>query len=352
MSAPAPADLCRREPGIDLLRCLGLFCVVNVHAFLYNGFYSELQDSPAVWAAGAFRWLFFCCNGLFLLLTGYLKSNKPLCPAYYRSLLGVILGYVLTCVISFPIRHFCLGEVLTPGQWLEKALTFANYGWYVEMYIGLFLISPILNLAMAKLTTPGQWAWLVGIMLLLSALPSITVLPILPDHWTSLYPITYYVLGAAIRRWQPRVPTWLALAGAFATAMGLSLATLLTATDTVSSGFGQGYGGFWITAIAVFLFLALYRLRPGPRLCRLLAWMSAGCFEGYILSRLLDVWVYDQFPQWHHPAGYPLLFLVATVPIFLFAVVSGHLTHTVAQKLSDRLWHRLSQLRRTFAKPV
>ena len=32
-----------REPGIDLIRCVGLFFVVGVHTFLKNGFYYEPQ---------------------------------------------------------------------------------------------------------------------------------------------------------------------------------------------------------------------------------------------------------------------------------------------------------------------
>ena len=66
-----------REPGIDLIRCVGLFFVVGVHSFLKNGFYYEPQVGAVMWAADSVRWLFYCCNGIFLLLTGYLKSTKP-----------------------------------------------------------------------------------------------------------------------------------------------------------------------------------------------------------------------------------------------------------------------------------
>lgn len=41
----------KREPGIDLFRCLGLLFVTGLHAFLYNGFYSEIQAGPEMWAA-------------------------------------------------------------------------------------------------------------------------------------------------------------------------------------------------------------------------------------------------------------------------------------------------------------
>ena len=137
-----------RQPGIDLLRCLGLLFVTGVHSFLYNGYYYEPQMGILMWGANSFKWLFFTCNGLFMLLTGYLKCEKPLSKGYYRSLLPILVGYGLTCLVSFPIRHFVLNEKLTLWQWLEKMVTFGNYAWYIEMYIGLILISPLINLAL------------------------------------------------------------------------------------------------------------------------------------------------------------------------------------------------------------
>ncbi len=324
----------KRETGVDLIRCLGLFCVVNLHAFLKNGFYSESQVGLTIWAADSFRWLFFGCNGIFMMLTGYLKSSsRPLSRGYFRGLWAVLLSYLLTCVVSFPIRHFFLGEPLSLGQWMEKLVTFANYGWYVEMYIGLYLLSPLVNLALGQLHRPRELLGVAGILVFLTALPSATNINLAPDFWTGMYPLTYYVIGAVIRRLQPQVKPWLGLLGAAVIAMGLGLVSILTTDKGFSSGFTQGYGGFWVTAMVTCLFLGLYRVRTGPGLGRTLAWAAGGCFEGYILSRLLDVWVYAQFPQWHSPEKYPLLFLCVTIPIFLTSLLMGKLVHWPVERI-------------------
>ena len=312
-----------RESGIDLIRCLGLLFVVGVHEFMYNGYYSEHQTGAVIWAANSVRWLFFGCNGIFMILTGYLKSTKPFSRDYYRSLATILVSYLLTCLVGFPVRHYLLGEKLGFWQWMEKMVTFADYGWYVEMYIGLFLLSPLINLVLERLTEPKQLFWLAGTMVVLTALPSVTELNLVPDYWTSLYPVTYYVLGAVIRRLQPKLPRWACLSGAAAIAMGLGLVSVLTSAKVVNDGFGQGYGGFWITAMVALLFLGLYQLNIGESEAKILAWMAGGCFEGYILSRLLDVWVYGLLPQWHTPAKYPLLFLCVTVPVFIISLLAG-----------------------------
>ena len=71
-----------------------------------------------------------------MLLTGYLKCEKPLSKSYYRSLLPIMVGYLLTCLVTFPIRHFLQGDQMSLYQWLELMVTFGNYAWYIEMYIG------------------------------------------------------------------------------------------------------------------------------------------------------------------------------------------------------------------------
>ena len=47
----------KREPGLDLLRCIALLFVVTFHSFLNNGYYSESQVGISMWLAGSFRWL-------------------------------------------------------------------------------------------------------------------------------------------------------------------------------------------------------------------------------------------------------------------------------------------------------
>jgi hypothetical protein len=115
--------------------------------------------------------------------------------------------------------------------------------------------------------------------------------------------------------------------------MWLGFLTLITTDGGASDGFGQGYGGFWITLIITLVFLGLYRVKPGERTAKVLAWLSGGVFEGYILSRLMDVWFYNCLPQWHTPELYPLLFLCVTIPIFTVSILSGKALHELAQRI-------------------
>lgn len=325
----------KRESGIDLYRCLGLLFVTGLHSFLYNGFYSEVQGLSMLLPNMA-RWLFSACNGMFMLMTGYLKTKRPWDRDYYRGLWTVLAGYGLTCLISYPIRHFLYGEEHTLLQWLDRFFTFDGYGWYIGMYVGLILLSPVLNLAMDHMDR-RQLLGLALTMAALTALPSATPIHLLPEYWTGLYPLTYYTLGAVIRRLELHIPGWIGLLGTALTAGLMGLLSSLTAAGGVfTDGFVQGgNGGFLSTILVTMLFLGLYRLRLPSGLERLLAWLSGGVFEGYLLSRLLDVWVYGLLPQWHTPECYPLLFICVTIPVFLCSILAGKAVHTLAAKLTN-----------------
>ena len=131
----------KRQSGIDLIRITGLFFVVGVHQFLYNRFYYEPQVGFWMWSADVWRWLFFCCNCIFMMMSGYLRCNKTELHDCYRGLVPVLVGYTLCCTIIFPVQYL-LGERISIMEWITRFVTFGNYAWYIEMHIGLVLISP------------------------------------------------------------------------------------------------------------------------------------------------------------------------------------------------------------------
>lgn len=315
----------KRESGLDLLRVVALLFVVIFHSYLNNGYYYETQKGPYMLLAGSLRWLSTCCVGLFLMLTGYLKSDRTGIRDCYHALAPVLLGYLIAAAISIPVRHFAFGDQQSLGVWVKRLFGFSAvyYGWYVEMYIGLTLLSPFLNLLLRQLREKKQLLGFAAVLLLLTALPGVTPLPVAPDFWRSMYPLTYYVLGAVIRRLQPKVRPWLALLTAILLAVGLGAATLVSTDGKLSEAFAQEFADLWITAITVCAFLSLYRLRLPSGWQKVFHLAAGGCYGGYLLSHLLDAWCYRCFPQWQTPAQYPKLFFAVTVPIFLTSLLAG-----------------------------
>ena len=319
-----------RQSGLDILRCLALLFVVTFHSFLNNGYYYEPQKGYAMWLAGSFRWPSVSCIGLFLLLTGYLKLNQTEIGRCWRGLLPVLAGYLLAAVISIPVRHFLLGDRQTLGMWITRLFGFQGvyYGWYVEMYVGLVLLTPFLNRLLERLDTKGLLLFAGG-LLVLTALPGATSLVILPDYWRGYYPVTYYVLGAVIRRMQPKIHPAASLCGAAAMALLLGAVTVLSTDGQLSEAAVWEFPDIWITVISVLLFLSFYRWKLSAWAAKLVAWGAGGCYGGYLLSHLLDAWCYHLAPQWKNPQGYGTLFFLITVPIFLVSVAAGRLLEKI-----------------------
>ena len=333
------AGFMKRQSGIDLVRITGMFFVLGLHQFLYNGFYSEPQMGWAVWAADVFRWLFFCCNGLFMMLTGYLKCGKRGFRECCRGLVPLMIGYGLTCLVVYPAMSLS-GEKLSLLGWVTKFLNFGNYAWYLEMYLGLALLSPVLNLGLGQLKD-RELCLFALIMVGITSLHSITGLEFVPDYWSALYPVTYYVLGAAIRRMQPKVNSWMGIGMALLVCAGMAFVSLISTNQAFSKGFTQGYGDFWTMLTAVCVFLGLYRVQVGEKTGRILAWLAGGVFEGFLLSKAFDLWTYPLVRRWHQPELYPLVFLSVTVPSFLCCLLLGKLFHRAAERIANRIsWYR------------
>ena len=108
----------KREPGIDLIRCLGLLFVCCLHTFYFNGFYFQPQTTAVMLIADGFRWLFYCANGIFMMLTGYLKTTQPFGKVIYGY--GNNGGTDEGARYKNVIYTNCIGPVLVKNPWFTE----------------------------------------------------------------------------------------------------------------------------------------------------------------------------------------------------------------------------------------
>lgn len=211
-----------RNLNADLIRCAAVFCVVSVHFLLKSGFYNLPVEGSQMWLMCMVRSLFMVCVPLFMILTGYLMCHKELSRRYYGGLVKTLEIYVLASIACLLFKKFALGNTVTLPSAILDILNFkaANYSWYIEMYIGLFLMIPFLNLAYRGLNSKRQKQVLVLTMILMTMLPKMVnnfnftvegwwsspslatkYNPVIPDFFTGMYPLTYYFLGAYLREY-------------------------------------------------------------------------------------------------------------------------------------------------------
>lgn len=188
-----------RELNLDLIRAAAAVLVLAVHFFLNTGFYNFPLQGGGMFLSAVLRMACMTCVPLFMLLTGYLCTKHQWSWWYYRRLLPVLLTYLFAAVACLGFRVFALDEEISLLGMLCRILDFsaAPYAWYVEMYIGLFLLIPFLNAAWNNLGRNAKIALLLSLVVMTS-LPAVTNLfrQILPSWWSDIYPLTYYIVGA------------------------------------------------------------------------------------------------------------------------------------------------------------
>ena len=208
-------DKRQRSYGLDAARAAAGILVLSVHFFQNYGFYDGPIAGKSMLLACVVRMLCMTCVPLFLLLTGYLCVNRRWGKGYYRKLLPILLTYLLAGSACLAFRAYWLKEALSFRDVVRSLADYSAcyHSWYIEMYIGLFLLSPFFNAAWHSMDEAGKKA-LTLTLLVLTALPSLTnqLGPVLPDWWTEIYPLTFYAVGAWLREHPIRRRPWLLLA--------------------------------------------------------------------------------------------------------------------------------------------
>lgn len=214
-----------RNFSLDVIRAIAVILVISTHFFLNSGFYDVHLNEMSSLIMIFIRVISTTCVPLFLLLTGFLKlNNKPLKSYKYSKILNIIIIYLLSAIAILIYKKYYLHIPLSFFAIVKDILRISgsNYNWYVEMYIGLFLLIPFLNIIWNNLKDKKEHKRLIITLLILCTLPSILNMfdftfnkglneiflalkgkdKIFPNWWINIYPIMYYFLGCYLKKHQ------------------------------------------------------------------------------------------------------------------------------------------------------
>ncbi|MBR6572216.1 MAG: acyltransferase family protein [Clostridia bacterium] len=288
----------KRNMAMDLIRSFALFCVVCVH-FFFAGFYSNVVEGEKMYIMTLLRTFFMICVPLFIILSGYLVCKKTLSFKYYKGIIRVLVLYFLAILVCYLYNCYVAGTEFVFKDFLLETLSFSAplYSWYVEMYIGLFLIIPFLNLAYNGLKSQAQKTVLILTLAFLNVIPTVLNVKgqIIPDYWLDTYPITYYFIGCYLREFPKVLPkkVW---------ALCLVVANILMGTYSYHYFFGKNYlfsdwNGFnsvaaMIMSTAVFAILMDVGFKKEnfftKGISKVLFYISKLSFGAYLLSYIFD----------------------------------------------------------------
>ena len=312
----------KRDVKLDIIRIFAFLCVVSIHFFLNSGFYKETIKGKEMYIMCIFRSLFIISVPMFITLTGYLMNKKEISKKYYKGIIKVIVIYFMCSIVySLFIKYYQQGE-MNLGIFIKNLLSYSGtkYSWYIEMYIGLFLIIPFLNLVFNNLKSQRQAKLLIFTLVVIIGLPTLlntfkldslewwrqpsldkTYTKILPTWWSAIYPIFYYYLGAYLRKYPIKMSAilnffliiiWLIIDGAF----------------NYYRSYGANYiWGTWnnyssilvmITTFLIFNLLLKINLKENKNVRdKIFKTISDACLGAYLLSCCFDIIFYAKLEE-------------------------------------------------------
>jgi len=322
-----------RKFGLDLIRAIAICSIMLVHFISFSGGVGRDLRSLS-WICYAFiRYLSAIGVPLFLLLTGFLQSGRKADRKHYSSIIPVLISYLIISVINVVTENMVFNKDISPFSFIVSLFDFEyGYAWYVEMYLGLFLIIPFLNILYHNIDKKAK-LWLIGILSFITFVPSALQyyrvsglsFEIFPDFFMNLYPVALYFIGAYIGEYKP-VPNKLICFGVLALTIFLEVALCYFCSGTEYAWWLFNNNASLPHIIcAVSLFLALWNIGEIKFVAEPVRWVSKASFEMYLISYITDLLCYNYLtiPLWQIIiVDFLFAFVVATIiRVFTFPLV-------------------------------
>ena len=338
-----------RNYSLDIIRIVATFFVVAVHFFLHTGFYAQPVEGKRMFLMVCVRTLFMSCVPLFMLLTGYLMNKKKLSMKYYFGITKVISIYILATLGCMIFKDAYLGQELTLKTFLTSLVNFngANYSWYIQMYIGLFIVIPFLNLIYNGIETKKQkLISLIGLIAFVSLPPlvekifrTVEFLPTIAlPNWSRLYPIMYYYIGAYISEFKPKIKMGVNVLLVFLTTFIIgTFYFVINRGNAFAWGDYQDSCSLLIVIVSTLIFVLLHNIdlaKAKDNTKRVLKHVSDITLGAYLMSYVFDEMIYTHLrnvvPDMLNRIYY---FPITTILVFAGALLASEILNLLYKAL-------------------
>ncbi len=339
----------QRICGLDLIRVCAIFFVIAGHFFSLNTSFKNVPfEGVSMYLQGMASELFTGVP-LFYMLTGYLNINKTVSKKYYKGLIRVLAAYVIFSLITLFFRKYYLHDERSWGELLQLILNYEAipYAWFIEVWIGLALLTPFLNYLYKAIPTMREKVFGIFVLYALTALPNFLNrygMFIVPEYWgNACFPLMFFFFGSFIREYQP-VINW--KAGALLIITFISITPLfnilfLEGHDVVDiTGDTRGVFSTWVT---VTIFLLLYRkdikIKPLLPVKKFITHCSKVSYEMYLCCWMFDQLYYPWFKERFYESQAQFLpwFLVIVPAVFISSYIVASMYNALRSVVQRKL---------------
>ncbi|MBR3220330.1 acyltransferase family protein [Candidatus Saccharibacteria bacterium] len=332
-----------RSPTLDIIRIFATFCVIAVHFFLNCGLYNRPVQGEWMLLAITVRSFFMICIPLFLMLSGYLLSDKiTFNKKYLKRILPIIATYLIAGLACWIYRWCWKNEAFSLSGTLLSIFNYgaSPYGWYIEMYIGLFLLIPFLNIFYKSLKTIKRQRMLLLVLFTIAILPSVisvygfnepnwwsaatgsdSYYRFVPTWWQTpqIAFIFYYLMGCYLKQRPLKFKNYqyLLMIGGLTVLAGL-YSFWRNHGENFTGGPWSDYNSIFTASLAILIFNYFLKLRYREyrKTTRaVLKYLSGLCLGTYLVSWIFDQVFYVDIQQIDGPYLHRLVYMPLLVPV-------------------------------------
>lgn len=199
----------QRDYGIDLLRIISMLMVPIVHVIGQGGILASAVpfsiQYESAWMLMSFVLVAVNC---FILITGYVYYGKE--TKYYRlaTLWIEVLFYSIIILLLFYFMFSA--DFGLESIWKNLIPTFYTQGqfsryWFFTAYVGMFLISPFVNIALKHFDKKQDLAAFLSLFIIFSLLPTILNQDMafnLNEGYSVLWFVVLYYTGGLLHKYE------------------------------------------------------------------------------------------------------------------------------------------------------
>lgn len=355
MGAPVVKE---RNYALDLLRILSMLMIVFLHSNSHGGMFYPPETGLDGYVIGSWVVEVLCIVSVnvFVLISGYF-----LCEQSFRlsRVVRLMLQTVFYSWIISAVMFLTGKSTVTVMELLYSVfpISFERY-WFISAYIGLYLLSPVLNKCLSLLTKKQHAA-------------TAAVLVVLMAVWNDLIPtsdpfgvgrgysliwfVVLYVIAAYIRKHLDVTKVRGALLTYFgaSTVLLLLMLALYWLSQKISVLYEHGFYSYYarynstiVLVASVALFVAFLKLRIQSdwlkRIIRFVSPLTLGVYLIHDNPRVREVLWQEWFPlsSMERNLLLPLKTISIVLLIFVVCITIDYLRARLFAVLEARIWYK------------
>lgn len=321
---------------MDIVRTIACASVIGAHFFLFTDFNKSAFDSPEMFFQGMLSSI-TVGSDLYMMLTGFLCMNKTFGKKFYLSGVKVLASYIFFSILTIILGIYLFHNGMTWKSGILGIFSFSTipYAWYIEMWIGLFLMAPFLNIWYKSLPNKRLKLYLILILFLLTAPPDFLNrynMYLWPEFWKGIYPLMFYFIGCYVREYAPKFNRKVLVLLILGILLVGPVFNSVISHPTYLHIIG-GRSGIFIGPLAILIFLCFYNWNISNQYGKdIFKAISLRSLDIFLCSATLDSLIYpwfrdhvfinqSQYLKWYFvivPTIFIIAFGIASVKRFIF----------------------------------